>query len=271
MIITDRFIMLNFPKTGSSFARAVLKKVHRYDSLSNRIRRGMKMTTRPPLVELLLPVITRQSRPGERGQHGCYRQIPREHRDKPIVSIVRNPFERYVSAHLFGWWKTNPPADPDTIKELYPRFPDLSFQEHYEMNQRFGQEYNLQGIKPRIDLGMYTIQFINFFFPEPNEIFQAIDHEYILQKRAREHLPEISFLHQESLGQELYQYLLSLRYPENDISFILGTEKVNVTPRTLDQSNLANFYTPELVQDILEKDSLLFELFPEYRHSPIQA
>jgi len=28
MIITERFVMLNFPKTGSSFARQVVKQAH---------------------------------------------------------------------------------------------------------------------------------------------------------------------------------------------------------------------------------------------------
>lgn len=138
------------------------------------------------------------------------------------------------------------------------------------MNRRFVQEYRLQGIRPGIDLGIYTIQFIQFFFQEPDKVFEAIDKEYILRKKALEHLPEIKFLHQENLDRELYEFLLSLGYPQADIGYILHADKVNVTPRDTDQSSLANFYSPELVQDILEKDRFLFELFPEYYHPPIQ-
>ena len=63
---------------------------------------------------------------------------------------------------------------------------------------------------------------------------------------------------------ELYEFLLSLGYSEEKIRFILEAEGVNVTDRENDQRQLENFYTRQLVEEILQKDRLLFELFPEY-------
>jgi hypothetical protein len=257
--------MLNFPKTGSSFVRAALKKVHRYDTLSNRIRRQLGLANVPPMVELILPVIDREFPQGLRGQHGTYRQIPEEHRHKTIASVIRNPFGRYVSVYLFGWWKKTLQTDERRLKKAFSRFPELSFQEYYEMMNLLGRENKLRDIIPKIELGVQTIQFIQFYFKEPETVLREIDHDYIEQKQYLHDMAQVVFLHQEKLNKDLYEFLLGFGYPKEDIDFIQKEDKVNVTPRAVDQLKASEFYTQELVKDILEKDRLLFELFPEYR------
>lgn len=265
MIITDSFVMLNFPKTGSSFTRTVLKRVHEYDTLRNRIRRTLGLGNDPAMLELMRPVIDRQFPKGIRGQHGTYRQIPEEHRHKQIVSITRNPFDRYISTYLFGWWKSHLQASEEKLRETFPHFPDLSFEEYYYMMNCFGRPNRLRGIEPPIELGIHTIQFIQFYFPAPEHVLSTIDDDYVRQKRYLEDMAQVAFLHQENLNEELHQFLLNVGYPQEDIHFIREAGRINVTSREENQRNRDQFYTPELVNDVLLKDRLIFEIFPEYK------
>ncbi len=264
MIITDKFVMVNFPKTGSSFVRMVLKQIHeKYNRLPNRIWRKLHLANKT-LIELMLPKIDEKNSYGIKDQHGTYRQILEEHKQKTVVSIIRNPFDRYVSTYLYRWWEKYPPVDLEQMKRNFPNFPNLSFREYYEIIQLFGRENRLNGISPKIELGLHTIQFIQFYFKEPEEVLSIIDNDYIKQKMYLTDMAEIIFLHQENLNEELYEFLLGVGYPKKDISFIKEHKKVNVTARESNEMEFNNFYTKELVEDILEKDRLLFELFPEY-------
>jgi hypothetical protein len=263
MIITDRFVMLNFPKTGSSFARKALRKIHRYETLPNRILRKLNVP-QSSMIELSLPSVDRRFPDGLQDQHGTYRQIPEGHRHKTVVSIIRNPFDRYVSAYLFGWWKTNLPTTEKRLLEAFPNFPDLSFREYYEMTNLFGRENRLRGLSPRIDLGFYTIQFVQFFFQDPERALRRIDGDYITRKRYLDDMAELVFLHQENLNSELYDFLLAMGYPEADIAFIHNAERVNVTPRAENQCRWEDLLSADLQEDILNKDRLVFDIFPEY-------
>ena len=252
MIITDKFVMLNFPKTGSSFARKALKEIYeKNDTPLHKVLHRFKLASKPLLIELIQPRIDEIYNYGIKDQHGTYRQIPEQHRHKPIVSVTRNPFDRYVSRYLTGWWKRHPPADIGQVKKYYPLFPELSFKEYYELYNLLGRENRLNGISPKIELGFQTIHFIQFYFKEPMRI------------------PEIVFLHQDNLNQELYEFLLSVGHPEKAISFILEADKVNVTPRKHSQRDLSSFYSQSLMDDVYEKDKLLFDLFPEFKYSLI--
>ena len=264
MIITEQFVMLNYPKTGSSFVRDVLKKIHRYDQLQNRITRKFKLVKNPPMIELLLPQIERAYLPGK-GQHGCYRQIPEGHQHKKVVSVVRNPFERHVSGYLFGWWKRNPPASMEIILKEFPSFPDLTFREYCEFSHTLARKNRLFNAEPQIDLGVSTIQFINFYFKNPEEIINNINQQYIDEERYLDDLPTITFLHQENLNQELYSFLLDCNYPQNEVEFIQNAKRVNVTSRKIDKIKTESFYEPDIMQKMLQRNRLLFELFPEYK------
>ena len=52
MLITDKFVMINFPKTGSTFARKALMQVHA-PSRAGRILQKLKLA-RPELEELFM-------------------------------------------------------------------------------------------------------------------------------------------------------------------------------------------------------------------------
>ncbi len=261
------------PKTGSTFARRMLRKIHaQYDNaLPRKIMRKMNLIS-PSLIELMLPIIYRKHDYGVRGQHSTYRQIPDEHKHKTVVTITRNPFEGLVSAYLFGWETKFPFADVNELKTVFPNWPNLSFAEYYRMINTFiVDDYMLDGISLKIPLGILTIQFVDYYFEDPKSILNKIDEEYLAKQSYRNDMPKIVFLHQENLNQELYGFLLKLKYPRSLIDPLVHEEKINVTPRKDDQRNISNFYTPEIVEDILNRDRMLFDLFPQYRVLPLKS
>ncbi|MDD4274565.1 MAG: sulfotransferase family 2 domain-containing protein [Desulfobacter postgatei] len=255
MIITDKFVMLNYPKTGSTFARAVLKKIHEeYNTFPKLFLKKTGLIKKPSMIEFIVSKGTGI----KKSQHGDYRQIPEEHRNKKILSIIRNPFQRYISHYLFSWWKDHPELFEKEIDEKFHNFPDLSFKEFYEM-----LALSAEG-ECKKNIGAETVRFIKFFFKDPQKTFDNYNDGYMSKKEYLKDMPEIFFIHQENLNAELYNFLLCLNYPENKISFIKNENKINVTPRTKNESKISDFFSSEMIMDVLERDKLLFDLFPEY-------
>jgi hypothetical protein len=273
VIITDDFVMINFPKTGSTFARSILKEVHKRQKHGNNrsfihsILQVLGVTRGSQLIELMLPNIDKQNDLGRKDQHGTLRQIPVKHRYKTVVSITRNPFDRYISMYLYGWWKDHPMSGIENVEKVFPTFPNLSFEEYYEMLHRFGKQNRLNGISPSIELGFHTIQFIQFYFRKPASVFQRINEDYISQKKYLKDMGEVTFLHQERLNNELFNFLREMGYPKEDIDFILKKDRINVTASGIDSNEVCHkrFYTDSLLKRIFNEDRLLFDLFPEYR------
>jgi hypothetical protein len=265
MIITDDLVMLNFPKTGSTFAREVFKRV--YSGRESRLHKLLVKAgmANPCIQELLLPQIDEERNSGIKAQHGTLRQIPAEHRHKPIVSIMRNPFSRYVSLYLFRWWEKVPPAEKHSLLERYPHFPDLSFCEYYELEHLYGRKNRLHGIVPKMDLGGQSLQFIQFYFRDPESVLKKIDDEYIDKGRYREDMASIHFLHQEDLNRELKEFLVGIGMNRQALAFIDSMGKVNETEKKPGDGNDRDYYAGTALQDkILERDRLLFAIFPEY-------
>jgi hypothetical protein len=270
MIITDEFVMLNFPKTGSSFAREALKKIYQIRG-SRRFRWLSRLWPRQPLLkELMMPQIDAELSYGISAQHGTLRQIPPEHRHKPILTIIRNPLSRHVSIYRFGWWKTHPPADVETLRTRFPTFPELNFAEFCQFQYEFETRNRLRGIKPKIGLGVQSIQFIQFFFQDPVTILNEIEDDYDAN-HLRAQLAKITFIHQENLRVELKQFLSAVGIPERQLSVIDDMENVNVTPgKTAGPEDTMGYFDEVLERRVLTQERILFDLFPEYLpgHSP---
>lgn len=259
--------MLNFPKTGSSFAREVIRRLYRQrESPGQRFLASVGLR-RPAVLDLKMPKQDEALDYGIRDQHGAWRQIPPAHRHKPILSITRNPFSRYVSTYLFRWWEKHPPAPRAEIQRRYPQFPDLSFAEYMEMMHTYGRENRLRGLTLPLDLGLHTIQFVQFYFREPEATLARLDDAYIERRQYLQDMPPIRFIHQERLNIELHAALLEVGFSESELRFIHDLERINVTDAGMSPSttDFWAFYTDApLRQRILQRDRLLFCLFPAY-------
>lgn len=271
MIITDKFVLLAFPKTGTSYTTRALRIIHARRRLWGRIypaRFHKRTFYRPDYREqrIEIPAAPPYNK-ARSSRHGTYRDIPEQELGKTIVSVMRNPFSRYTSAYLYQTRMRKhmrPIADVDLLKSLYPTYPELSFAEYYDMSQRFQGPRALYGIEPAIELGIQTVEFIHCYFRNPEQVLRKIDHNYIASEAFREDMPDVRFLHQESLREEFCDFLLSMGYSAKEVAVAENLSQVNVARREQGEQSLSHFYNPELAQTVLRRDALIFKLFPEY-------
>lgn len=265
MIITDNFVVLNLPKTGSTFVRDSLKEIHS-SSQSNRgilaklISRS-KSKRNPVFEELVLPKILKAEASMPPDQHGLYWQIPPQHKHKSVVSVVRNPYERLASQYRFQWWKQYPPLPKNLLEIHFPHFPDISFSDYIELRQIALRRNRGQDNRLKVDLGHQTVQFIQMFFKDPFQTLREIDDRYINSDQFISDMPEIVFLRTEHLNQDLFNFLAKQQYRRQDIEFILSSPKVNVSK---DKCSKGNLWTEDLVGYVRYKERFLFKILGFY-------
>jgi hypothetical protein len=264
MIITDKFILLNFPKTGSTFARTAIKTIYGKENLfiNNLLQKTGLIS--PGIFELLLPKICEGKYDGIVDQHGKYRQIPKKYLNRPILTVIRNPFSRYVSRYFYRWWVKFPPTDIPTILQYFPTFPDLTFPEFYEFNFKFNRTNHFNGIIPQIELGAYSLYFIQFFSKDPDNVLRTINEDYFNEDPYQTDFNHIHFIHQENLRTELKEFLKQIGFHEKRLEVIDKLEMINTTKYPGDIKNFMTMYSDALIEKIIRHEKLLFSIFPEY-------
>lgn len=267
MLITDQFILLNLPKTASTFARKVIKKAYR-KRIDNWPRKLMiRLGFGLPYRELMLPNIKVPFRSGK-DQHGIFDQIPDKYleSDRDIVSIIRNPFEAYISRFTYGSWKKFKPENMEVITDHFPEFPDLTFKRYIEYNNFINRSYRLREneINTDVTLGTLSVQYIQMFCRNYRKVLAEIDKEFKSKPLYRQHFPDITFLKTETINDDLYRYLLNQGFQSEEVEFIKKEQKVKVSSR----KPASEFLDSSAVEMILDYEWLLFELFPEYKAYP---
>jgi hypothetical protein len=255
MVITDDFVMLNYPKTGSSFARTII-------STAYAIRRNfghdvlVKLKLREPAFQ---EIFMQHAFLDTVDQHGNVRQIPQRFRNRKVISITRDPVDRYLSQYHYRWWAKNPPADVNLIREHYSSFPDISFEQFFEMMNTFGKKRRVGIIPVDESLGVQTVQFVQFFFKNPEEALTRINRHYISGEDYLEDMAEVHFIHQDDLGNELKDFLIQYAgFSPADLSFIDDVEKINVSEKVVQT-------VPDyLLEKIKDREALLYRIFPEF-------
>jgi hypothetical protein len=257
MIITDKFVFLHFPKTGGSFIYAMLKKVHR------KIRYRKFFINAPRCREILQPNLKRIQ--GGCNEHGTYHQIPEKYRSLPIISCVRNPFDRYASTYEYQNWLERDPGELEKIAELYPEFPNLSFERYLPFINMFDIQSRVYHEQLKIDIGMISYAYIQFYFKHPQSIIRNLNEAYIESDTYKNDMPEITFLRTENLNRDLYDVLLKFGYEEDDISFILKEEKIYALPgREKNGKSWKEYYTRDLIEYVRHKERFILKMYPEY-------
>ena len=88
------------------------------------------------------------------------------------------------------------------------------------------------------------------------------------ERHFKKDLAPIIFLRQENLNQDLYHFLSKCGYEDKRIAYLLSAPKVNVSPRKPEGNRQEPYYSSEMIEAVLNRDRLIFELFPEYTAIP---
>ncbi len=226
MIVTDDTVLLNMPKTGSSFARECLKEVYQRKISSlptvQKILYKAKFKKKPFLKEIMV----KRAGISSPDQHGGYSDIPLKYRNRKIISVIRDPQELLLSDYTYEWWKENSVPDKSVLEKMFPSFPDLSLKEYidyrnFKLNEKLGK-------KPKI--GFMTHSFVRMFSKNPQTCLQSInDISSVSHDFLERYMAPVHFLKNESLNQDLFGYLSQLNYKQENIEFILKKRKVNIT------------------------------------------
>jgi len=96
------------------------------------------------------------------------------------------------------------------ILKQYPSFPELTFEEYLSFINIFDIKSRIHHDRLKVDIGMISYSFLQFFFREPHRIIQRLDETYLNSDEYKKDMPEITFLRNENLSMDLYNILLKL-------------------------------------------------------------
>lgn len=266
MLITPNFVYIHQPKTGGTFVNATLVKIHkarrdRTETIGMDPARPKQLPRVEPGRLLKLMLTTRD-------QHGRYRDIPEQYRDRPVVATIRNPYDRYVSQYEFAWWRSHPEwfGPVEQVKQSYPHYPDITFADFIHLsNERSGLVRYRNPTDPEQTPGFHTQQFVDFFFSDPAKVYPLLTGAYIESGAYRTDMCNLRLLDQTNLNQELHAFLLRAGYAPAEIDFVRTAGKIFPPQggRTPEQS-WEKYYTSELKALVRQKERLLFKLFPRF-------
>ena len=262
MLITDKFVLLNYPKTGSTFARTAIKNIYQ-NRLSNRkiflkYLDMLGITARPFLQELLLPNIRTPHIQMPADQHGCYCQIPDEYANLEVVTVVRNPYDRLLSSYEFPWWKRYPPVPDDILAEHFPSFPDLDIDDYIRLNTYGMIHGSLGGRNLKGNIGIQTVQFIQLFFQNPEQVLADICDDYITSDKIFEDIAPVTFLKQEDLNEDLAFFLQERNFSVQETEYVKHLERVNVTDKIT--SDRQNIWTEASLDYVEQNEQMIFRI-----------
>lgn len=264
MIITDKFIFIHDPKTGGSFVTSALYQLY-----------GINWTLWTLLKLAVFREFPFKTRLGNfvhthKKHFGC-RFIPREHLNKKILAVARNPLDWYVSQYEFGWWKRREMKKhfvkvPNFATD-YPNFPEIGFAEFVRLADR-AFEVHLDCPKEIwSQFGVRTRAFADFYFREPGAVLtKMLDEDYISSGAYKSDLYEnIHFIHTKNLNRNLYDFLLETGYDKEDINFILEMKKVLPLGKgRAKEQKWEKYFTSEFREEIHRKERILFQIFPDF-------
>lgn len=259
MVITDKFVFVHQPKTGGTFVRQVIDGIAKAELAAVPFGRLRKAG--------LLPCHYRYRDTAD--YHDTCHDIPVEHRDKKIVSAVRDPFDFYVSFYHYGWWVVHPEdsyRDLDEVRRAFPNFPDLSFEQFLELANRFFLDFDMIGdTGGGHRFGYYSTQFLLYFFKAPTIAYRRIDAAYLAERTWHDDMFTVEFLRTSTLNSDLHQFLARMGYPGRYIDGVLG--KTPVRPQEhhtrRPSASFKNYYTRKTYDIVREKERLLFAIFPD--------
>lgn len=252
MIVTNDFVFIGLPKTGTTFVREILGNIYEGKNSKYEVLQSFDLDQKYSFNSVK-----------KKSFHSRCDQIPIEHKDKQIVSIIRNPFDLYISHYEFGAWKRQPPQPLKLLNQMYGNYFEMSFKNYvYMLNDR----KILNSVYPPFnflsEVGNLSHQLIQFYFTNPDSTLMLMDDKYFVKELYRNEMCSVHFLKTEHLNNDLFHFLEKYDYEPAELSNIKSHYKVNTSDKRF--SKLHQYFDDELINYVMNKEKLFFQLFPEY-------
>ena len=260
MLITNNYVMLNNPKTGSSFVRKAVKELYKrkkYKNLFYSIFRKSSIYNME-FTELILPNIKMHNRKDD--QHGTFVQIPQQYINRTVVTVIRNPFTRFLSNYKFRSWLIHSEYKKSEFVKQFPTYPDTSIDEYIKINS-LDRDIRMGKIDNKQNIGSQTIQFIQMFFNDPQKTLININDDYIYSGHYKDDIGNITYIRQEDLNNELIEFLVSQGERRSDLEFINKMKKINVSH--LKNAKEDSIWTEKSIQYVQESERYLFTILKD--------
>lgn len=238
MLLTKDFIVLNIPKTGSTFVRHCVKKLFHSKRHRGIFRFVPNIFNKFQIEELQSPNIKIRNDLKYQDQHGCYIQIPKKHKTKLILINYRDPLERFVSLYNSQHWRVRNFVPIEIVSKKIPSFPDLNISEYFEYQQLNKIYARLGGIIPNANIGNQSIQFIQMVFKNPSQILKTISNSYIDSGNFKKDLPKIKMINTNTIRTDLIYFLGTYGFSERELSFIRSERRVGQSTKHIKISNV---------------------------------
>ena len=226
MIVTDKFVFAHLPRSGGTFVSDVIRKFF------------------PTACEL--------------GHHLPRERLPREYSHLPVLGVVRNPWEFYVSLYHYVWrrdaksilvsWMSengrlgvigsmrnllNLGADDERLDVLIEMLPENV--EYDRRNIPNISKFAMRRVRGT-GIGYYTFRF--------NHIYGNAD--------------DVFFCRLETLRQDLVAFFDGIGAATDELrDYVLHLDEQN----TAEHLHYSTYYTPELAELVLIRDRQLIERF----------
>jgi hypothetical protein len=245
MLITSEYVMLNFPRTGSSFTRKMLKLLY---------------ATRPEgsLREELLPNLRVAGASHLLDHHGMYSQIPVSDAQKPVFTIARDPFHRLLSLFHYRFWVQSSPIPCHLITRLFPRYPDLNLNDYIKL-ETIAIPYRLGFQLGSTLIGAQSVQFIQMFFKNPRLILAQLTDSYIDSDAIFEDVGPIEFLRNEYLRSDLKEFLGRFGFSSAEVALIDKAPDSNASLKTI-SDDLCQLNS-SLQEQVKRRERLMYRIY----------
>lgn len=263
MIVTNDFVMINFPKTGSSFARAVVKRAYeiREARWDRRILREAGLRAWPIRERLCFNPIY-----GAHDAHGRVEEILDADRNKVVVSVVRDPVERWLSWYNYSALGLSRdsflPAFIVLMKSMSEDYPHVTINEFYEIIKCW---YRRRRSMVGLEIGPQTMIFGLFFATDPDGFFNHLrEHGGDVEGLARFLPKDLVFLRNESLNSDIVGFLRRFGFTEQEVAFIHEHPRILPSGIGRQAGELRDVIDEETLGKIREEESVVYQIYERY-------
>lgn len=261
MLITKDFILINFPKTGSSFTRKVIKSIldRREENIFFQIMLKLDLRKKSYIELSHEHHLYKKININYSDQHGIYSQIPHQYiQGRKVVSILRDPYEKLFSAFEYKFWKSFPFLEKSIIESNFRNFHELDINDFIDFLKLVAKHTYLNG--KEIKVGYFSLQFIYYYFKDPETIINNLNETYLASDTIfKKDIAKIHFLNQSNLNQDLVNFLSGFDYTLKELDYVKSHKKVNTTNYNIKDKSL--YYTPKVIEYMEEYEYFLLNVY----------